>query len=112
MSLLVAKLITYLGIGRRFHRRFGGKNFGWTREGNVEYALLPLLHLLPLLPWFFSESVPTPASSVLLAVGPFEVLPDETGFTKNISVTHFCLPGRRDSLMHEVNFYLWYGAPI
>lgn len=52
--------------------------------------------------WYFRENVPTTASSVLLAVGPFEVYPDEVGFTENISVTHFCLPGHRQALVHTV----------
>lgn len=62
--------------------------------------------------WFFKEDTPTTASSVLLAVGPFEIYPDEVGFSENVSVTHFCLPGNREALAHSTKFLSAVGSGL
>jgi transcription initiation factor TFIID subunit 2 len=50
--------------------------------------------------FYYKQSVPVPARSVALAVGPFVVYPDP----HVPSITHFCLPGRIKELQYTVDF--------
>jgi transcription initiation factor TFIID subunit 2 len=52
--------------------------------------------------FFFEEKCPTPARSVLVAVGNFERM--ENTFEDGVSFMHYCLPGRMAILKHSVEF--------
>eukprot|EP01114_Cavostelium_apophysatum_P018241 TRINITY_DN5605_c0_g1_i1.p1 TRINITY_DN5605_c0_g1~~TRINITY_DN5605_c0_g1_i1.p1 ORF type:complete len:784 (-),score=167.07 TRINITY_DN5605_c0_g1_i1:8-2359(-) len=62
--------------------------------------------------FYYSMDVPTAASSLCLAVAPFEIVaataqrpPTSTGATaSDVYITSFCLPGRSRELNHTVSF--------